>query len=86
MTYHLQKLRHSFTGRRSDLEPVLYPLRAPFDGFCRLAGLETRVVDTKELDGLCVPPLSLVDGDEMKYPVIPNAMNGHPQSNSHGGG
>lgn len=85
-TYHLQQFRHRFTGRSTDVEPVLYPLHAPFDNFRVLAGLETRIVDTEELDGLHVPSLSLINGDNMEDAVVGDAVDGHPYPDGHGGG
>ncbi len=62
-THHLQQLRHRFAGSSTDVKPVLYPLHAPFDSLRALARLESRVVDTEELNGLRVPPLPLVHCD-----------------------
>ena len=84
-TYHLKQLRHRFTGSSTDVEPVLYPLHAPLNGLRVLARLEARVVDPQELDGLCVSPLSLVNCDYVKDAVVADAVNGHPEPDSHGG-
>ena len=83
-TYHLKQLRHRFTGSSTDVEPVLYPLDAPFNGLRVLSRLETRVVDPQELDGLCVSPLSLVDCDYVEDTIVADAVNGHPEPDSHG--
>ena len=85
ITYHLEQLRHRFTGGSTDVEPVPEALHTPFNCLCCLSRLETGVVDTEEFDGLRVPPLALVYGHNMKDAVVADAMHGHAYPDSHGG-
>lgn len=82
-THHLEQFRHRFAGRSTDVEPVLYSLHAPLDCLCVLLWIRAGVVGTEKLDGLRVPPLTLIHGDNVKYAAVSEAVNGHAYADSH---
>ena len=84
-TYRGQKLHHGITWLSTNAQPILYPIHAPFDSLVRAFGFDSRSVNAQKLNWFRVPPLSLVDGDEVEDSVVSDAVHGESQTDGHDG-
>ena len=82
-TYGCQKLHHRIARLSTDTQPILYPIHTPFHTLVWGFEFDPGSVNTQEFDRFRVPTFSLVDGNEVKYSVVSDAVYGESKTDSH---